>query len=119
VPTVRFEDSTSVQLQAPFGEFSFRERIFRSMKIFGIFLFAAVISVLIPIAHFILVPGFLVISFVASVLKFKQTSFIDLSNCKCPRCSEPLNEKTVFQSKARVFSKLYYFNCRTNMKLEP
>lgn len=115
---VRFEDETEKILNLDFGTFTTKERVLRSLKIFLSFLGAALASILVPVLHFFLVPVFFLLAFASAYLRFKQISFINLAACNCPKCDAKMNEKKVFQTSGRPFSKFYCFECRTNMKFE-
>lgn len=115
---IEFEDSSKIWVDLPLVKFSFTDRVKRAVKTFTVLLAAAVFSILIPVLHFVLVPGFFISAFVMSILRFNQVSYIELNNFKCPKCSELLTEKKIFQSKKEGLSKIYCLNCRTNMKME-
>lgn len=70
-------------------------RIRRATKFFLIFLFAAIVSLLIPVLHFLLVPGFLLAALIMSVIKFKETGSIDLTRFGCPSCAKEFPDKKV------------------------
>jgi hypothetical protein len=95
--------------------YSQRERVLRGLKTFFIFFLAAVVSVVIPVLHFVLVPTFLIAAFVMGYLKFKDVGSIDLSNFTCPECQKNLNEK-ILAFKDKDFSgRLRCYDCRKNI----
>jgi len=63
-----------------------RQRIGGAWARFGLFLVLAVVSVLIPVAHFILVPGFLIAAFASLVMKLGATTRILSARATCPDC---------------------------------
>ncbi|MGZ3769961.1 MAG: hypothetical protein ACXVCP_08170 [Bdellovibrio sp.] len=113
---IEFEDSTQVQTELQFAEFTRANRLKKAWATFGAFLLAAVFSVFIPVLHFVLVPAFLISAFVMPIKQFDKVSYIDLTGYRCPKCGEPLNQKKVFQSKNDNFSRVYCYQCRTTMK---
>ncbi len=114
---VVFEDQTVQSVDLNSIKFSLRTRIERALKTSGILVCASLLSILIPVFHIVLVPGLLISSVVIGYRRFSENSCIDLTDFKCPKCHEYLNEKKVFQTKLDPFSKVYCFNCRTNMKV--
>lgn len=65
------------------------ERTGRALKGGGVLLGLAVLSVFIPIAHFVLVPGFLIGAVVFALKRLgEKASIVGLSGT-CPRCNEP------------------------------
>jgi hypothetical protein len=63
------------------------ERTRRALQSGGVLFGLAVLSVFIPIAHFVLVPSFLVASIVFTMLRLKQARKIVRVHGRCPRCS--------------------------------
>ena len=115
---IRFDDSSAEPSSLQVIKFSIGERIERASKIFGILFALAIFSIVIPIFHFILVPGFLVSAFVVAYIRFNETSYIDLTQFNCPKCSSPIDEKVIYFKKNSLFAKIYCFNCRINMRLQ-
>lgn len=62
-------------------------RIGRAVAGFGVCFGAALVSVLIPVAHFILVPGFLVAAFVVFVVRLGVTTLVVAAHGTCPDCA--------------------------------
>lgn len=67
-----------------------KERLLRSLKAFFIWLFIAILSIAIPILHFVLVPLFLLIAFVMSFIVYAHSSMILGGVGTCPFCGETL-----------------------------
>jgi hypothetical protein len=63
------------------------ERTRRALKTLGIFWGAAIISVILPLVHFVLVPGFLLGGPIAAFFAWAQQAKILSSSCVCPSCS--------------------------------
>lgn len=66
--------------------FSQAERSARSMKFAGLCLLASLISVVIPMMHFVLVPLFLLASPVVAIWVMRQEYQVLGGNGKCPKC---------------------------------
>jgi hypothetical protein len=64
------------------------ERAARALKAAGICLGLAALSVFLPIAHFILVPGFLIAAPVFAVRRLGRRASIIALRGTCPRCRE-------------------------------
>jgi len=70
--------------------FSPQEQKIRAAKsLLGIWLIAA-LCILIPIAHFILVPGFLIAGVVVALRKLKSTAEGREASGECPACHHPV-----------------------------
>lgn len=105
-------------LDIPVEIYGTTQRIRRSIKLFIILFFAAVFSILIPVLHFVLVPGFLISAIVFGFLKFKEVYSLNLIGVKCPSCQSPLNESQVNLSESKSSSRVYCFECRKNIDFQ-
>jgi len=112
-----FEDGHEAVYNLASGAFNYSSRLMKALVAFSGFAVAALVSIAIPVLHFVLVPGFLIAAFVFSYLKFNQVSYVDLKDFNCPMCSNPLNENLVYQTKSKGSTKLYCSECRKSMKL--
>lgn len=115
---VKFDDTSSECPDLHITNLSLSNRTERALKNFGILLALTIFSIAIPIFHFILVPAFLISSFIFPYIRFKETSYIDLSHFNCPKCSHPIDEKIIYLKQKNLPIKLFCFNCRTNIKIE-
>lgn len=70
-------------------KFSERERWQRALKALGICWGAAIFSVFLPIAHFILVPGFLIAGIVLPFHFYSAKSIVSGGEGNCPKCEAP------------------------------
>jgi hypothetical protein len=66
-----------------------KQRRARALKAAGISLGLAVVSILIPLAHFILVPSFLVAAFVIFPKIYNKESGVVGGKGICPNCNAP------------------------------
>ena len=65
------------------------ERTARALRAAGLFLGLAILSVFLPIAHFVLVPGFLLAAPFFAVRRLREHDSIVALRGTCPRCVEP------------------------------
>ena len=68
--------------------FDARERKIRAAKIWGLMWLGAVLSVPIIIAHFVLVPGFLIAGPVMAMKRYRTTEIPDHASGTCPAGKE-------------------------------
>src|SRR5690606_26116863 len=112
-----FEDGHEAVYNLASGAFNYSSRLMKALVAFSGFAVAALVSIAIPVLHFVLVPGFLIAAFVFSYLKFNQVSYVYLKDFNCPMSANPLNENLVYQTKSKGSTKLYCSECRKSMKL--
>lgn len=67
-----------------------KERMMRSLKAFAIWFAIAALSIAIPILHFILVPLFLIVSFVMAAVVYAHASMVLGGAGTCPYCGAEL-----------------------------
>ncbi len=70
--------------------FDNRERMNRALKLGGIFWGLAAVSVMIPIAHWVLVPGLLLAGPLAAWFKYRQQYETVSAQGVCPLCDTPV-----------------------------
>jgi len=61
-------------------------RLARALAGFGFCIGAALVSLFIPIAHFVLVPGFLIAAFIVSVARYGVATLVISAHGTCPDC---------------------------------
>lgn len=64
------------------------ERTARALKAAGVCVALAAVSILLPIAHFVLVPGFLVAAPIVALRRLREGASIVGLTGTCPRCDE-------------------------------
>jgi hypothetical protein len=84
---LRLFDFPVTHAVATIREFDAGERMRRALKGGGILFALACMSVFIPIAHFVLVPGFLIAAIVLFTRGLTQTRKIVRVHGPCPRCA--------------------------------
>lgn len=113
---IEFEDSTQIPTNLQLAQLSPTNRLKIAGRTCVAFLMAAVLSIFIPVLHFVLVPVFLISAFVMFFIQYGKVSYIDLGGFSCPRCGGNLNQKRVFQNNKDIYSKVYCYHCRSSMK---
>ena len=66
--------------------FSGRDRVMRALGMLGLMWLLGVISIAIPIAHFVLVPAFLIAGPIAALLRYRATEQFERVTGACPTC---------------------------------
>lgn len=66
--------------------FSGRDRLVRALGMLGLMWLLAVISIAIPIAHFVLVPALLIAGPVAAFMRYRVTEQYERVTGACPTC---------------------------------
>jgi hypothetical protein len=84
-----------VQSEGTVKEFSPQEKTIRALKVLGAFWGAAVVSILIPVLHFVLVPGFFIIGPIMANVKRNQQIEIENARFPCPECKKELEFKKI------------------------
>lgn len=69
------------------------EALKRALKMAGLFLAAAAVTVFIPLAHFVLVPSFLIAAIVVPIGIYKIRQASEYAEGTCPSCSEIIKIK--------------------------
>lgn len=67
------------------------ERLVRALKMLGIFWGLALLSVPILVAHWVLVPGFLLAGPVAAYLRYQVTATSEKAAGECPGCHKNIS----------------------------
>ncbi len=73
--------------------YSDQEKQSRAWKALFLFLGLGIVSIVLPLAHFFLVPGFLLASPFAYRWAKKQTGTLESLDGPCPFCQKPLSQK--------------------------
>ncbi|AGH94983.1 hypothetical protein [Pseudobdellovibrio exovorus] len=106
------------EVDLPVVHFSYTSRIKRSTQVFLIFFLSGILSILIPVLHFVLVPGLILTAFVMAYLKFKEVAVIDLSGgLMCPECQSNIDEKKISFKKEEVRARLHCFGCGQGLEV--
>lgn len=71
-------------------KFSVRDRVLRALVMLGVMWLLAVLAVLIPVAHFVLVPSFLLAGPVVALRRYRVTEVNDRVTGACPTCDSEM-----------------------------
>lgn len=102
----------------PIIKYSSRERIHRGLKTFFIFFFAGILSIFIPVLHFILVPTLLISSIFLALKKYSEDLQIDLSQYKCPSCGNHFSKSSLSTKSTTEHIRWRCFHCQKNITLK-
>jgi hypothetical protein len=72
--------------RAEIAELSPAERLKRAAVVFGAFIAVAIVALPIPIVHFVLVPGGLVLAFLFGALRLREGRIFRGVEGRCPFC---------------------------------
>lgn len=87
------DQSKFFDVNTKLDELSIKNRLARAAKIFFLLFIIAVVSVFIPILHFLLVPLFLVLSFFMAFKAYQARYKLNLKTQRlCFNCNKPLSE---------------------------
>lgn len=95
--------------------FNHGECVKRGLQRFGFFWLLAAITLFIPLAHFVLVPGFLIAGPVIAYLTYKATFQRDHITGTCPSCEEKITIK--LEAKDELPKWTYCPNCKTPLHI--
>ena len=93
-----------------------RERMFRALKLGGACWGAALIAIIIPLLHFILVPGFLIAEPIVAFFIFGQESVILGGEGICPKCQAFV---PIVRTSLRFPISELCSHCQCGLKIEP
>ncbi len=66
--------------------FSSSERLMSGLKFLGMCWGIAILSILVPVLHFFLVPGFLLGGIIVFFIRYNRKDFIESMKIVCPNC---------------------------------
>ncbi len=112
---IRLDDGTQFDLSIPVTHLSQPERFRKAMKTFAIVFAIALISILVPVFHFVLVPLFLIASIILAVRQYNKVYEFDLKGVQCPQCKDDLKEGLLTTKESKL--SVYCFTCRRNLSV--
>lgn len=115
---VRVDGNSHNSQPIPFEYFSAQRRFLRAIRIFAIFLSAALVSVLVPILHFVLVPGLLLVAILMFFFTITEVGSLDLSNFKCPLCQNLVQQKSATFRSLPAKCTNFCPECRRNLEIQ-
>jgi hypothetical protein len=91
-----------------------KARVVKSTQQFLLFLFLAAAAIMIPVAHFILVPALLLIAVILPLLNMKNDKALTAQNISCPKCKSKIHFKTKpFKTEVKNFC----VSCHSQVKV--
>ncbi len=98
-----------------YTRFSSGDRMSRALKVLGLCWLAAGITLFIPLAHFVLVPGFLIAGPVLAMMKYKVDRENESVSVECPKCGKAVSIKLDAADRLPVYS--YCPDCNVSLQL--
>ena len=92
------------------------DRFKRAATIFGLGLVLALIALPIPLVHFILVPGALLVGAVLAIIRLGQAEVFRTATGRCPFCGK--DQRFSVMGRFRLPKKLYCSSCQRQLLLE-
>jgi hypothetical protein len=107
----------TVPAQAEIAELAPADRLKRAAVVFGAFVAVAIVALPIPIVHFMLVPGGLLLAFLLGGLRLREDAiFRDVSG-GCPFCGT--EQHFPLFGRFRLPKDVHCANCGRKLTLEP
>ena len=102
--------------RAEVAELAPAERLKRAAIVFGAFIAVAIIALPIPIVHFVVVPGGLLLAFVLGGLRLRESSIFRGVNGRCPFCGT--EQQFALFGRYRLPKDLHCAKCGRKLTLE-
>lgn len=96
IEAVVFKDHTgekSTDASLHIKVFDNKDSLWRALRRLGLFWLLALASLPLIGAHWILVPGFLILGPIAAVMVYRTRQVLDKTSGVCPECREPIEIK--------------------------
>jgi hypothetical protein len=91
------------------------ERAKRALATLGVFLIVALIGIPIPIVHFVLVPGALVLGVILALARARQQTVFERVEGRCPFCGT--SQSFTVMGRFRLPKALNCVNCQRHLVL--
>jgi hypothetical protein len=108
--------ATPGQARAEVAELEGGERLKRAAVVFGAFIAVAIVALPIPIVHFVVVPGGLVLAVVLGALRLSEGSVFQAVEGRCPFCGT--EQQFGLSGRFRLPKELHCINCKRRLVLE-
>ena len=109
-------EATSTNATLYSTHYSQGECVKRALTRFGICWAAAGVTLFIPLAHFILVPGFLIAGPVVGYLTYKADKIPERADGPCPNCKKDISIK--METKDRIPKWTYCPDCNASLHID-
>ncbi len=87
--SIKNADNNSTTGQLHITHYSQSERTARALKMLALMWLLAIITVFIPLAHFVLVPAFLIAGPVIAYKRYQMEEHPSNADGECPTCKQP------------------------------
>ena len=104
------------QAKAEVAELEGRERVKRAAVVFGAFIAVAIVALPIPIVHFVLVPGGLLLAVVMGAFRLREGSIFQGVEGRCPFCGT--EQRFPLAGRFSLPKDLHCINCKRKLVLE-
>jgi hypothetical protein len=92
------------------------DRVKRAATIFGLGMVLALIAIPIPLVHFVLIPGALLVGTVLALVRLGQAEVFRSATGRCPFCGK--EQSFSVMGRFRLPKKLYCSSCQRQLLLE-
>jgi hypothetical protein len=106
----------SSHARVEFATLSMRDRLQRAAAVFGLSLVLALIAVPIPIVHFVLVPGALLLGVILAAARLRQREIFRSAHGQCPFCAT--DQSFTVMGRFRLPKGLHCASCHRELILE-
>ena len=113
-PVVIKIDQSEAHGDVTVQQFNSSQRWGRALKSLGLFWLAAAAAILIPVAHFVLVPGFFIAGLVGFSKGMSTEEIVLGGTCACPKCNSQI---TISRSAAKWPLSEPCMKCRMNVSI--
>lgn len=97
------DQSKSAEIFGTLQILTSKERLKIAAKKFLLFFALAVVSIFVPVLHFVLVPTFLLIAVIMGIREYSIKYKLENGNgTKCPGCTAPLKEKYFLETSLQI-----------------
>ena len=107
-------DGSTFNYDVELRELAQSEKIMLAAKWFGVFFLIAVVTAFIPILHFVLVPGSLIVGIAMAAKSYMKHSVIGQGDIKCPSCGA---DASISGMDARFPIKMTCESCRKQYRV--
>jgi hypothetical protein len=111
---VKADDKTQ-QGVLHFTQFTSGDRMGRALKVLALCWLGAAITLFIPIAHFVLVPGFLIAGPVMAYLRYRVDRASENVTTVCPNCQQEVTIKLDANDRLPLYT--YCPSCNNSVQL--
>ncbi len=112
---VKAEDRPTHEGIFHFTQFSSSDRLRRALGVLGVFWGLAAVTILIPLAHFVLVPGFFIAGPIMAFMRYKVDTASENVIVLCPSCEHEVTIKLEMTDRLPLYA--YCPDCNSSLHL--